>query len=278
LRKVLHITDVHFGRGHQPDRSTAIVRLARARCPDLVVFSGDLTKRAKPSQFREARRFVSALGAPTIAVPGNHDVPLFRVWERVLTPYGAYRKHYAAELEPTWEDGELRVFGVNTAFGWTFTGGRVKRRRIRQLERRLAEGADGRFTIVVLHHPVIPVPGYGSDEVLRNAASVARALSKGGVDLVLSGHVHLSHLGYTPVVDSSKERAVPVLFSGTASCGRGRGPDAGRNTVHWLEIDQDGVEIERLEWRGSLPPGNDAAEGGFSTCDTLSLPRGGSAG
>jgi 3',5'-cyclic AMP phosphodiesterase CpdA len=241
------------------------VRLARARRPDLVVFSGDLTKRAKPAQFQEARRFVAELGAPTVAVPGNHDVPLYRVWERVLSPYGAYRRHYHEELEPTWEDEELRVFGVNTAFGWTFTGGRVTTGSVRELERRLAEGADGRYTIVVLHHPVIPVPGYGSDEVIRNAAAVARALSGGGVDLVLSGHVHLSYLGYTPVVGSSTGRPVPVLFAGTASCARGRGPEVGRNTLHWLEIGRDEARVERLEWAGGPV--------GFELRETCSLPR-----
>ncbi len=264
MRRVLHITDVHFGRGHLPDRSAGVVRLAEARQPDVVVFSGDLTKRAKPEQFREARRFVDALGAPTVAVPGNHDVPLFRVWERVFSPYGAYRKHYDRELEPIWEDDELRVIGVNTAFGWTFTGGRVKRGQLRRLEERLANDDRGRFTIVAQHHQMIPVPGYGSDEVFRKARSVASALVRGGADLVMSGHVHLSYLGDSSTV-SPDQPPVPVLFSGTASCGRGRGPEEGKNTLHWLEIDTAEVRIERLGWSSSSDS--------FERLDTMVLPR-----
>ena len=265
MRSILHITDVHFGRGHQPDRAAAVRQLARRREPDLVVFSGDLTKRAKPRQFRAARRFVDDLGAPALVVPGNHDVPLFRFWERVFSPYGAYRRHFHPELEPVWKDDELLVVGVNTAHGWTFTGGRVTRRRIREVEGLLrAEGGE-RFAIVVLHHPMIPVPGYDSDKVFRNARHAARALSRGGADLVLSGHVHLSHLGFSESIDPETESSVPILFSGTASCSRGRGEELAGNSCHWLEIDRGEVAIERLVW--------ESGDEGFVPAEKISLSR-----
>ena len=96
--------------------------------PDLVVVSGDLTQRAKPEQFRQARAFVDrieALGVPTLTVPGNHDVPLYRVWERIFNPFGCYRKYFSPELEPVYRDDELLVVGINTAFGWTLKDGRI---------------------------------------------------------------------------------------------------------------------------------------------------------
>lgn len=265
MRRILHITDVHFGRDHLRDRAAGVVQLAQQRRPDVVVLSGDVTKRAKPAQFAEGRRFVEALGAPTLTVPGNHDVPLFRVWERVFSPYGAYRKHYSADLEPTWQDDELLIVGVNTAHGWTFTGGRVRRRQLERLRRRLADDGGGRFRIVVQHHQMIPVPGYGSDEVFRNARATARALVAGGVDLVLSGHVHLSYLGDSTAIEPRAAPAVPVLFSGTASCSRGRGPEKGRNTLHWLEVDDGELAIERLEWRGE--------SAAFETAETRVVAR-----
>lgn len=247
MRKVLHITDVHFGRDHQPDRSTGLVELASQRQPDVVAFSGDVTKRAKPAQFREGRAFVESLGVPTIVVPGNHDVPMYRFWERVLQPYGAYRRHFSRDLEPTYQDDELLVIGVNTAWGWTIDGGRVWPGRARRLERQLVEGKGSRYAIVMLHHQMIPVPGYSSPKVFRNALGTASALARGGADLVLSGHVHLSYLGYSEELEGAPA-GLPVLFSGTASCSRGRGPEEGRNSCHWLEIDDAGVDIERLEW------------------------------
>ena len=265
MRKVLHITDVHFGRDHQSDRSAGIIELSLARRPDVVVFSGDLTKRAKPSQFAQARHFVDALGAPAIVVPGNHDVPLFRVWERVFSPFGAYRRHFDPQLEPIFEDDELLIVGINTAHAWTFTGGRIWRRRLQEVECCLAADAGRRFAIVVQHHQMIPVPGYGSEEVFRNARAAARALERGGADLVLSGHVHLSYLGDSTAIDDQAERAIPVLFSGTASSTRGRGPEKDRNTCHWLEIDRDEVLVDRLEWRRE--------HGGFKTAESCVLSR-----
>jgi adenine-specific DNA glycosylase len=38
-----------------------------------VVLSGDITQRARPAQFQAARDFVRRLGAPVLAIPGNHD-------------------------------------------------------------------------------------------------------------------------------------------------------------------------------------------------------------
>lgn len=244
MRKILHITDLHFGRYHQPDRAAGLVRLAREREPDIVALSGDVSKRAKRNEFAQGREFVTALGVPTVAVPGNHDVPLYRFWERLLQPYGAYRRYFSAELEPSFRDDELLVVGVNTAHAWTATGGRVWPRRARRLEQQLRRSKGGRFAIVLLHHQIIPVPGYGSPKVFWNAAGTASALAAGGADLVLSGHVHMSYLGYSRV----GEVATPVLFSGTASSSRGRGPDQHRNTCHWLEVDDREILIERLEW------------------------------
>ena len=265
MRKILHITDVHFGRDHQSNRSAALIELSLDRRPDVVVFSGDLTKRAKPSQFRQARQFVDALGAATVVVPGNHDVPLFRVWERVFSPFGAYRRHFDRQLEPVFEDNELLIVGINTAHAWTFTGGRVWSRRLAEVERRLAADAGRRFAIVVQHHQMIPVPGYGSAEVFRNARAAANALERGGADLVLSGHVHLSYLGDSTAIDETSERAIPVLFSGTASSTRGRGPEEGRNTCHWLEIDGDELRLDRLEWSDE--------HAGFKTAESRVLSR-----
>jgi 3',5'-cyclic AMP phosphodiesterase CpdA len=255
LRQILHITDVHFGRHHQPDRAAGLLELAAQRRPDLVAFSGDVTKRAKRREFEQGRRFVDALAAPTVVVPGNHDVPMYRVWERALRPYGAYRRHFAPDLEPVFRDDELLVIGVNTAWGWTIDGGRVWPRRARRLERQLVEGKGSRFAIVLLHHQMIPVPGYGSPKVMRNAMGTAQALVRGGADLVLSGHVHLSYLGSSEELGESAPGGLPVLFSGTASSSRGRGPEKGRNSCHWIEVDVQSITIERLEW--------DSQVGGF---------------
>ena len=86
---LLQISDPHFGT----ERSTvvhALAELARQQRPDLVVLSGDITQRARPAQFRAARAFTDRLGVPMLAVPGNHDIPLFDLWTRLRRPYARY--------------------------------------------------------------------------------------------------------------------------------------------------------------------------------------------
>src|SRR3954453_23307871 len=100
LRTILHISDVHFGPPHLPRVSEGVLELIDRLRPGFVVVSGDLTQRAKPEQFRQARAFVDrieSLGVPTLTVPGNHDVPLYRVWERIFNPYGCYKKYFSPE-------------------------------------------------------------------------------------------------------------------------------------------------------------------------------------
>ena len=130
MRRILHISDVHFGPPHLPEVAAGVLRLVASRQPDFVALSGDLTQRAKPHQFRDARSWVDRIEAPTVTVPGNHDVPMYRFWERFLRPYGAYRRNFAADLEPVYRDDELLAVGINTAYGWTFTGGRIRLSRL----------------------------------------------------------------------------------------------------------------------------------------------------
>ena len=89
---LLQISDPHFGT-EQPPVVEALAALARQQRPDLLVLSGDITQRARPAQFRAARAFMDRLGVPVLAVPGNHDIPLFDLWTRLRRPYA---RHVAA--------------------------------------------------------------------------------------------------------------------------------------------------------------------------------------
>ena len=246
MRNILHISDVHFGPFHLPEVAQAVLDLTRRREPDLVVISGDLTQRAKPHQFAAARAFVDRVTVPVIAVPGNHDVPLYRFWERFVTPYGAYRKHFDAELEPVFRDEELLVAGVNTAHGWTFIGGRFRNRRLEEVETLLAAEPQGRCKIVVAHHGLIPPPHLSHRRVSRNSAAAVDLFSGSGVELILSGHDHQAYAGDSHELYPSGRAPVLILHSGTTTSSRGRGSEVGHNTCHWIRVDDDEILVSRL--------------------------------
>jgi len=252
MRTLLHISDVHFGPPHLDELSQAVLAMAEERRPDLVVLSGDLTQRAKPEQFRAARAFVDAMPVPTLVVPGNHDVPMYRVWERVLAPFGAYRKHFAEELEPTWRDDELLVVGVNTAFNWTIKDGRIPLRRLREVGELLAATPESVCKIVVAHHHLIPPPNFGNQRVLANAYEAIDVFSSAGVDLILSGHQHQTYIGNSEEFYPKGRPPVVILHSGTTTSSRGRAGEREKNSCNWITVTAETLTVSVLRWERTL--------------------------
>ncbi|KKL56821.1 hypothetical protein LCGC14_2241560, partial [marine sediment metagenome] len=83
MRRILHLSDLHFGR-IRTDLVDPLLSSIHQLRPDLVVLSGDLTQRARRRQFADARAFLDRIEAPTLTVPGNHDVPLDNLFVRLF--------------------------------------------------------------------------------------------------------------------------------------------------------------------------------------------------
>ncbi len=264
MRSILHISDVHFGPAHQPDRAAAVVALTKERRPDFVVVSGDLTLRAKPHQFRAARRWVDQIQAPVLAVPGNHDVPLYRVWERLGVPYGAYRRHFDSNLEPTIADDEVVLSGLNTAHGLTLTGGRLRASQLQAAAAVFAGAATGAFRIAVLHHHLVMPPTGKAGGVLSGAARALYELSVAGVDLVLAGHLHRSFLAQAATVPD-RQAPMLILHCGTTTSTRGRVEESGRNTLNWIEVTPEELTVVSMGWMDQ--------SAGFEELRRSSFPR-----
>ena len=220
--------------------------------PSLVVLSGDLTQRARPEQFRQAREFVDQIPVPTLVVPGNHDVPLYRVWERIFNPYGCYRKHFSEELEPVFRDDEMLVVGINTAFGWTIKDGRITLKRLLEVEKVLKDTPESVFKVVVAHHHMIPPPNFGTQRVLANAYEAIDLFSSAGVDLILSGHLHQAYIGNSEEFYPKGRPPVVILHSGTTTSSRGRAGERERNTCNWIRVDDQSMVVSHYRWHHNL--------------------------
>lgn len=252
MRTIFHISDVHFGPPHLPRVSQGVLEHIERNRPSLVVLSGDLTQRARPEQFREARAFVDAIPVPVVVVPGNHDVPLWRIWERIFDPYGCYKKHFSPEMEPIHQDDEMLVVGVNTAFGWTIKDGRITMRRLLELADLFERTPESIFKVVVAHHHLIPPPNFGTQRVLGNAFEAIDIFSSVGVDLILSGHLHQAYIGNSEEFYPKGRPPVVILHSGTTTSNRGRGGERERNTCNWLRIDKESMIVSHLRWHREL--------------------------
>ena len=248
MPRILHISDIHFGPHHRPEIAAAVVDEVAGRRPDAVLISGDVTHRAKPRQFREARAFVEALEAPTLAVPGNHDVPLYRFWERFLAPYGAYRKHFAADIEPVLEVDGVFAVGVCTAHGLTLTDGRIRMKRLARLAEQLARAPKDACRVVVVHHPVAPPPLLEVPRAIDNAREASELFAAAGVELVLAGHIHQTYVTTLGSFFERREATVRMVHTGTTTTSRGRWEEKGRNSLNWIEIGRDFLEVTPHLW------------------------------
>ncbi|MEO8924007.1 MAG: metallophosphoesterase family protein [Caldimonas sp.] len=247
MRTLVHLSDLHFGRT-DPALIEPLLSIVQASAPDCVVISGDLTQRARLREFREAREFLDRLSAPRIVVPGNHDVPLYRVWERLLDPLGNYRRYIDAEVETSFIDAEIAVVGVNTARALAFKGGRINAEQIESIRRRLAALPAQAMKIVVTHHPFDLPDSPGHAERVGGAGQAMEVFSTCGVDLLLAGHFHTSHAGDTSAHHDLPGYAALVIQAGTATSTRGRGES---NSFNILRVGDGAVTVERHVWQPS---------------------------
>ncbi|MEO6747898.1 MAG: metallophosphoesterase family protein [Caldimonas sp.] len=246
MRTIVHLSDLHFGRTDPAilDPLAALIGTIR---PDVVVVSGDLTQRARKAQFQEARAYLDRLPKPQVVVPGNHDVPLYRIWERFLSPLGKYRRLIDADLEPDFIDAEIAVVGINTARSLTFKNGRINEEQVESIRSRFAPLGEGRTKIVVTHHPFdLPDEPDKDEELVGGARKAVEAFSRCGVDLLLAGHLHTSQAGETSSRYELAGYAALTVQAGTATSTRGRGES---NSFNVLRVSNGEIAVERQVWQ-----------------------------
>ena len=240
MRAIAHISDLHFGRLDFATLPALAASIIEAK-PDVVVVSGDLTQRARASEFADARRFLDTLPMPQIVVPGNHDVPLYDAVSRWLSPLGKYRRYICADLEPFYADDEIAVVGINTARSLTFKNGRINARQVESSCARLTACPNDTTRILVTHHP-FDVADAPSGRVGRADMAMA-GFANCRIDMILTGHLHASGIG-----DSSVRYKIPgytalLVQAGTATSSRRRGE---WNAWNLIRIARPHVSIDCL--------------------------------
>jgi len=226
---LLQISDTHFGTEQAPVVE-ALVAFAVQQRPDLVVLSGDITQRARPAQFLAAKAFVDRLGAPVLAIPGNHDIALFDLWSRLTRPYARYAKVFGSDLEPVHSAPDLLVLGVNTTRAWRHKNGEVSAPQIDRVAQRLAAAHPQQLCVVVVHQPVAVTEVRDQANLLRGRAAATRVWSAAGADLVMGGHIHLPYTLALPGL----ARRTWVVQAGTAVSSRTRpGVPNSVNVLRW---------------------------------------------
>ncbi|HEY0445427.1 MAG TPA: metallophosphoesterase [Allosphingosinicella sp.] len=250
MSSIAHLSDVHFGH-HDPEVVSAVEAFLFKRRPDLVVISGDFTQRARVRQYEQACEFVERIeqgGLPVLAVPGNHDVPLYDVVRRFVRPLHRYKRFIDDDLCPFWENEELAVLGINTARSLTIKDGSVSYEQMHVIRQSFNAVAEGKLHVLVTHHPLYAMPlgeEGGLTKVAKRNQDALAAAADAGVDILLAGHFHRSfHKSAREMVETAGPAL--VVQAGTATSTRLRGGE--RQSFNWIEARKDEVVLQVFDW------------------------------
>ena len=250
MPRLIHLSDLHFG-AHDARLVEAVEARIHEEKPHLVVISGDLTQRARTEQFKDACRFLDRLknaGHEVLAVPGNHDVPLYDVLRRFLSPLTRYQRYIDEALCPVHELDGAMVLGINTARSLTFKDGRISHEQLDFIRRTFARAKDAP-RILVTHHPLFALPVGDSGEHSRAIGRQELALdaiADAGVDLLLAGHNHRASTHSARDLATRAGTAL-VIQAGTATSTRLRDEEQSFNRI---DIEGGRVTLTVQRWNG----------------------------
>jgi 3',5'-cyclic AMP phosphodiesterase CpdA len=249
MPRLIHLSDLHFG-AHDPRLVEAVETRIDEEEPDLVVISGDFTQRARTEQFEEACSFLERLkdaGHEVLGVPGNHDVPLYDVLRRFLSPLTRYRRYIDETLCPYHEIDGAAVLGINTARSLTFKDGRISHEQMHFIRHTFARKKDVP-RILVTHHPLFALPvgnGPALGDPVGRQADALDAIADAGVDLLLAGHVHRAS-AHSAADLATRAGGALVIQAGTATSTRLRDEEQSFNRI---DVAGDRVTLTVQRWK-----------------------------
>ncbi|MDQ3246970.1 MAG: metallophosphoesterase [Pseudomonadota bacterium] len=252
MPRLIHLSDLHFG-AHDDRLVDAVAERIDAEKPDLVVISGDFTQRARTEQFKDACRFLGRLkdaGHEVLAVPGNHDVPLYDVLRRFLSPLTRYKRFIDDDLCPYHELPGATVLGINTARSLTFKDGRISHEQMDFIRETFARSDPKALRVLVTHHPVFALPvsdGPKLGRAIGRQELALDAINEAGVDLLLAGHNHRAS-SHSARDLATRAGSALVIQAGTATSIRLRDEEQSFNRI---DIDGGSVKLTVEGWGGS---------------------------
>lgn len=243
--RLIHLTDIHFNSENRAAVAAA-ADYVRTSPFDLLIVSGDITQWGRRDEFETAAAWLKSLPGPQMLTPGNHDTPWFGMIQRIFDPFGRYERTLGPADCDHFNRPDIRVCAFNSARGWqvrlNWSKGHVSRAQSRDVCAILAAAPAGAYRIAVCHHPLLEEPGEPITSRVRGGHRAARALNTAGVDVVISGHLHMPFVHPLPYGD----KRTFTVGAGTLSL-RERGS---RPSFNVIEIDGLAMTVTLMAWDG----------------------------
>ncbi|MDZ4849465.1 MAG: metallophosphoesterase [Pirellulaceae bacterium] len=245
--RLLHISDLHFGPPYVEVVGEAALRIAPLLKPDAVIVSGDLTQRAQRDQFLAAKAFLLQLPkVPQLVIPGNHDVPLYRLFERWHRPHRLYQQIISEELNPILRLDRAVIVGLDSTTPRTaISNGRIDMWQLDACEEAFRGVPADRARILVAHHHFTPAPDNLRDSIMPKAKRSIERFVDLRVDIILGGHLHRAFIGnsldFYPGLH--RDRGIICAQCGTTTSRRGRGRECEKNSLNLVEVRKHFISI-----------------------------------
>lgn len=247
--KIVQISDTHLSASGGPTEHGFRLlahHLNEEVRPDLVVHSGDIQvlHPDKADDRAHARELLSLIEAPTLVVPGNHDVgmPGANAWAGLIVTDQRVAAHESAFGTDHWRHNtsEAIVLGINSEL----LGSGLQREadQWRWLEATVADLPAGRPALLFLHKPLWPVTDEPVDHQV-DIGPVARdrllgLLARIELRAVGCGHLHR----YRQVARGGAIEVWAPATAFLAGSGEGKPPDS-REELGYVEYTVAGGKV-----------------------------------
>jgi 3',5'-cyclic AMP phosphodiesterase CpdA len=260
---LLHISDLHVGADKEPQVENALRALVETVEPKLIVATGDLTHRGRPAQHARASELLHGLGAPVLAVPGNHDIPLLPP-ARFTHPFREFERHWET-TEPVFRSSGIVVLGLNSVRPWRHQSGGLKRNQLERAARLLGESPPGALRVVAFHHHLTGAPWRSRKRPVARRSHVLAALVEAGAELILAGHTHQSTLNERREFEVTSRGESGLTVATAPGLGRPRPRRLGEaRGLHVYDSSEGEIRTATYVWH----------EGGWALTAVRRFPRG----
>lgn len=205
--KIIHLSDLHFGT-ERPELIPLVIDEVNKIDPDIVIISGDITQRAKISQFQAAKKFLDSLKKPILNVPGNHDISLYNLFSRFFLTFIKYQHYIQSELCNQYVDDKVAILGINSVTPFKPMGGYITNQQLKSVDNFFEKQPKNKIKIIVMHHNLIQSQRH---KIINDSEKIIKIFARNNVNLILSGHIHSAQIEKLPT-----NSPMYVITAGTA--------------------------------------------------------------
>jgi 3',5'-cyclic AMP phosphodiesterase CpdA len=246
--RILHVSDLHVGAYESPDAGASLAALVERLRPELIVASGDLTHRGRRDQHERAGAFLRALGAPVVAVPGNHDIP-YTFPTRFTRPWAEFERLWET-TRPVYVSNSVCLVGINSVRPWRHQSGAVRDGQLDWAVSRLAAAPPGALRIVALHHQLGGAPWRTRKRPVARRDHVLGTLVDAGAELVVSGHTHQGAVAERHEFEVWSENQLGAVVATAPGLGQPRPHRRGEaRGLLVYEVDEHSLTVHTYIWR-----------------------------